>query len=108
MSFVATLAKQILLFSKNKQEPGIDFNARLLGRGIIESEDPPIGSTIPAFGAYLYSASIDGCYNAVVQRGGGDRRKSILEVEVVKDNNEIIQINVGGSAVLVGKGSLDL
>ena len=108
MSFVATLARQILLFSENKQDENVDFNARLLGKGIAASEDPPIGSTMPAFGAYLFSGLADGEYKAVLQRGGGERRKSILEVAVTKTHGEICQINVGGSAVLVGKGYLNL
>ncbi len=108
MSFVATLAKQVLLFSENKDDEKVNFNARLSGAGIAESDDPPIGSIIPAFGAYLFSASGDGCHKTVLQRGGGMKRKSILEVEVINANGEISQINVGGSAVLVGKGSLNL
>lgn len=107
MSFVATLAKKILLFSVNKTDKAIDFNARLMGKGISASEDPPIGSTVPAFGAYLFSKLGDGCHKAVLQRGEGERRKSILEVEVINADGKISQINVGGNAVLVAEGSLN-
>jgi trans-2,3-dihydro-3-hydroxyanthranilate isomerase len=106
MSFVATLAKQVLLFTVNKEDEAVDFNARLLGKGIAESDDPPIGTAVPAFAAYIFSACTDGSYKAVLQRGGGARRKSLLEVEAIHSNGKVEQVSVGGSAVLMGKGYL--
>lgn len=108
MSFVATLAKQILLFTSNAESETVDFRARLVGKGIADHEDPPIGSSVPAFAAYMFADAGDGQHRLVVQRGGDGKRISLIEAEVIKSNAQIEQINVGGSAVLVAKGQLIL
>jgi trans-2,3-dihydro-3-hydroxyanthranilate isomerase len=106
LSFVATLASQILLFAVNRSSPLVDFNVRLLGKGIGEHEDPPVGSAVPAFAAYVFSGHSEGHHRAVLQRGGGERRSSILHAEVVKSHGHMEQIIVAGHAVLVGEGEL--
>ena len=106
MSFVATLAKQIILFCENKEEGGVNYNARLYGKGINENEDPPIGTAAPAFGNYIFSDKKDGEFNVRVQRGSGNKRISIIDVEVHKDLNVVSKIKVGGKAVVVGEGKI--
>jgi len=108
MSFVATLARQILLFCENKEDQNIDFNARLFGKGIAYNEDPPIGTSIPAFGNYIFSEMKDGVHTAILQRGGDGRRVSVIEVEVNKKQGEILDIKVGGHAVMTGEGCIYL
>lgn len=108
MSFVATLASQILLFAVNRSEQPVDFNLRLLGKGIAEQEDPPVASAVPAFAAYVFADHSEGSHRAVLQRGGGERRSSILHAEVIKSHGHMEKITVSGHAVLVGEGDLYL
>ena len=108
MSFVATLAKQILLFCENRDDALIDYNARLFGKGIAHNEDPPIGTSIPAFGHYVFSNTDEGLHTARVQRGDGGRRISMIEVELNKYQGDVSDIKVGGYAVQVGEGSIRL
>lgn len=108
MSFVATLAKQILLFCENKSDPHIDYNARLFGKGIAVNEDPPIGSSMPAFGYYVFIDTEDGLHVANVQRGDESRRISKIEVEVQKNMGAASIIKVGGYAVQTGEGVIHL
>jgi PhzF family phenazine biosynthesis protein len=107
-SFVATLAKQILLFCENKTDKSVDFNARLFGKGISHNEDPPIGTSVPAFGNYIFADAQDGIHAAILQRGGGERRISTIEVEIYKEQGIISKINVGGHGVMAGDGSIYL
>jgi len=108
MSFVATLAKQVLLFCENSTEQDVDYNARLFGKGIAHNEDPPIGTSVPAFGNYIFSGMTDGMHRATLQRGGDGRRISTIEVEVRKDQGNISNIKVGGYAVMAGEGVIYL
>ena len=107
-SFVATLAKQILLFCENNSETLVDYNARLMGKGIALNEDPPIGSSIPAFGHYIFIDKIDGLHVANVQRGDESSRISKIEVEVEKNMGATSVIKVGGYAVQTGEGVIHL
>ena len=108
MSFVATLAKQVLLFCENKSDDSVNYNARLFGKGIGVNEDPPIGTSVPAFGNYLFSGEGDGTYKTLVQRGDGERRISRIEIEVVNHQQQVSEIKVGGHAVMVGEGAIFL
>ena len=53
----ATSAQEILLFSSQTANPASEFHARLVGPRIGVGEDPPIGSSIPAFTSYLCAQS---------------------------------------------------
>lgn len=108
MSFVATLAKQIILFCKNRDDSEVDYNARLFGKGIAYNDDPPIGTSVPAFGNYIFAEAGKGIHSAIVQRGGDGRRASKIEVEVHRDTGQVSEISVGGFAVQVGEGKIYL
>lgn len=106
MSFVATLATNIVLLCKSQSRDDSDYCARLIGKGIGESSDPPIGPVAPALGVYLFHDVMDGQHNVIIQRGGGEKRKSLLHLEVAKSNSVIESIKLGGAAVKVGTGSI--
>lgn len=108
LSFVATLASQIVLFTVNRNPEPVDFNLRLLGRGIGDLDDPPVGSAIPAFAAYAFADHPPGDHAATMQRGGGDRRKSILYARVTRSVRGVERIKVAGHAVMVGQGEIYL
>lgn len=105
-SFVATLAINIVLLCKSRAGKQSDYCARLIGKGIAESSDPPIGPVAPALGVYLFHEANDGQHQVIIQRGGGNKRKSILYVEVIKSNAILKSIKIGGTAVKVGSGCL--
>ena len=106
MSFVASLADQVLLFA-DAGDTEVDFNARLVGKDIAIDEDPPIGAAAPAFAAYMHSCHGQQQKRLVVQRGGGQRRKSLLEIEVQGGDGKM-QIRVGGQAVLAASATFHL
>jgi trans-2,3-dihydro-3-hydroxyanthranilate isomerase len=67
----ATSAQEILLFSNQTANSAAKFHARLVGPRIGVGEDPPIGSSIPAFTSYLCAQSNArrGSYRFAVDRG---------------------------------------
>lgn len=107
MSFVASLASKIFVFCE-ADDTDADYCGRLLGKDIADHEDPPVGPAAPAFAAYLMHDKAEGKRNAVLQRGGGELRKSLLHLEIEKTADATPLIKVGGSAVLMAKGTIEI
>lgn len=106
VSFVASLASRILLYTANQSVVDVDYHARMMGKGIAETEDPAVAPAVPALAVSLFrSHSIERC---VIQRGLGKLRQSLIEVEVKQDGAAISQINVGGYAVISAQGDIYL
>ncbi|MCK5666980.1 MAG: PhzF family phenazine biosynthesis protein, partial [Thiotrichaceae bacterium] len=103
-----TAAQEILLFSTKTTHPESDFHVRLVGPKIGPQEDPPVGSAMPAFAAYL--SSFDhlqkGTYTFVVDRGDESVRRSVINLEMDHKGEEKLTLRVGGEAVIVAQGSL--
>ncbi len=108
LSFVAPLARQILLFTGDHPFEGVNFAARLMGKGIARKEDPPIGAAAPAFGLYLSQGKADYHRSSHVQRGDEHSRVSILEVNVDKVGQDVRDIRLGGHVTKMGEGYFDL
>jgi len=108
LSFVASLAKQILLFTGDHPFDGVNFAARIIGKQISDNEDPPIGAAASSFGLYLSYGKNDYHRSTLVQRGDESSRVSILEVNVDKKGPKVMGLQLGGHAVKVGEGYFDL
>jgi len=108
LSFVAPLARQILLFSGEHPFENVNFAARMIGKSVGVTEDPPIGAAAPAFALYLAHGKNDYHRSCLVQRGDEHSRVSILEVNVDKKGAEVMGLQLGGHVVKVGEGYFDL
>ncbi|MGH8475502.1 MAG: PhzF family phenazine biosynthesis protein, partial [Methylococcales bacterium] len=106
----STSAQEILMFSAQTANPMSDFHARLVGPRIGVKEDPPIGSSIPAFTSYLCAQSHvrTGTYTFAVDRGTERVRQSILHIEMDNKGRNQLSIRVGGEAVLMAKGTINV
>jgi trans-2,3-dihydro-3-hydroxyanthranilate isomerase len=102
-------APDVLVFARDAEREGV-IRARVFvpGQGIIE--DPATGSAVAALGGYL--AAREGAATAklayTVEQGFEIKRPSILELEVDKADGEITAVRVGGSAVMVSEGMMDV
>lgn len=108
LSFVAPLAKQMLLFTGEHPFEGVNFAARIIGKGVGQDEDPPIGAAAPALGLYLSYGRNDYHRSCLVQRGDEKSRISILEVNVDKKGPEVKGLQLGGNVVKMGEGYIDI
>ena len=106
----ASNARQILLFTNKTFSRKGNFHLRLLGPNIGQHDDPPVGSSIPAFTAYLNSFKQvqPGTHIFTVERGREETRQSILQVEAVLSKQNALKIRVGGSAVSVSEAIINL
>ena len=103
-------AQEILLFSPKTPFTNADFNVRLLGSRIGLFDDPPVGNAMPAFASYLCSFDFlqKGTYTFSVDRGDTNNRRSVLNLEMDHKGEELLTIRVGGEAVMVAEGVMNV
>jgi len=102
-------APNVLVFARDPEREGV-LRARVFvpGQGIIE--DPATGSAVAGLGGYLgmREGAATAKFSYVVEQGFEIKRPSILELEVDKVDGEITAVRVGGSAVMVSEGMMDI
>ncbi|MEQ1635073.1 MAG: PhzF family phenazine biosynthesis protein [Methylococcales bacterium] len=105
-----TAAQEILLFSAKTPFNDSDFNARLLGPNISVHDDPPVGTAMPAFAAYLCSFEHlqKGTYTFAVDRGDGRNRRSLINLEMDHKREDSLTFRIGGEAVMVAEGTMTI
>jgi trans-2,3-dihydro-3-hydroxyanthranilate isomerase len=105
-----TAAQEILLFAPKTPFADADFNVRLLGSRIGLYEDPPVGNAMPAFASYLCSFEFmqKGTYTFSVDRGDAHNRRSVLNLEMDHKGEDMLTIRVGGAAVMVAEGVMNV
>lgn len=106
-SVPASLTYQALLFTTETEFEDSAFHCRLLGPEIGVNEDPPIGSSVPSFSAYLCEMSRPE-HHFSAERGSGRFRRSLLHVHAEKRGQRSVAVRVGGTAVLVSDGHIYL
>ncbi len=106
----STMAQQILLVSESTEHMSADFHLRLMGTQISDKDDPPVGSSIPAFSAFLcaHQHLSLGTYSFTIERGTREQRQSILHVEMDHKGHSELTIRIGGNSVLMSKGQMRL
>jgi trans-2,3-dihydro-3-hydroxyanthranilate isomerase len=103
-----TAAQHLFLFTTD--DDGHDVRARMFAPGGGVEEDPATGSAAAAFGGWLghTSALTDGTLRCVMAQGIEMGRPSRLEIEVDKQAGEVVAVRVGGAAVLISEGTIEV
>jgi len=104
----AMAAQEIMLFSSKTNSSDSNFHVRLVGPNIGLHEDPPVGSAMPVFAAYIASHEEirEGTYSFAIDRGMAGKRRSLLQLEMDKHIGRPLTLRVGGDSVLVSKSEL--
>jgi trans-2,3-dihydro-3-hydroxyanthranilate isomerase len=103
-------APSVFIFSYDGELPGSDLHARMFAPDMGIDEDPATGSAVAALGGYLgvRDKAHRDYARWIIEQGFEMQRPSILELEVFKRDGEITKIQVGGAAVLVSEGSMEI
>jgi trans-2,3-dihydro-3-hydroxyanthranilate isomerase len=103
-------APHVYVFSYDTETPGADIHARMFAPALGVAEDPATGGAAAPLAGYLgvRDARRDGTLSWRIEQGLEMGRPSFLEVEADKRKGDIIAIRVGGSAVLVSEGTLEV
>jgi trans-2,3-dihydro-3-hydroxyanthranilate isomerase len=103
-------APDVMVFARGGEREGSDIHARVFvpSQGIVE--DPATGSAAAALGGYLGAreSAASGSFSYVIEQGFEIKRPSIIELEVDKADGEVTAVRVGGSAVMVSEGMLEV
>ena len=88
----------------------VDFQARAFVPGAGIEEDPATGAAAAAFGGWLGTALDlpDGTHRFVIAQGVEMGRSSRLEVEVERAGRALAAVRVGGAAVLITEGEIQV
>jgi trans-2,3-dihydro-3-hydroxyanthranilate isomerase len=106
---------EVYLFTFDTDDPAAglgraDLRARMFAPGLGVAEDPATGGAAAALAGYLgvRTRLRDGDAHWVVHQGVEMGRPSRLEVKAIKQRGNVIAARVGGAAVLISRGSIDI
>ncbi len=102
--------KEIFVFTNDAGQKDFHFRARMFAPLLGITEDPATGSAAASFAGYL--ASLDplksGTLKWNIEQGFEMGRPSLLFIEADKNNGTTTAVRVGGNAVMVTEGVIDL
>jgi trans-2,3-dihydro-3-hydroxyanthranilate isomerase len=98
----------VYIYTETPEEPENDFAARMFSPGMGLAEDPATGSAAAALIGELAKHAGDGQTEYVVRQGFEMGRPSKITVQIRKDGDTLTHGGIGGDAVIVGQGKLEL
>lgn len=102
-------AHKVYLFTEDAPA-GFDFQARMFAPGAGIEEDPATGAATAAFGGWLGNQRVraDGHHRWTIAQGVEMGRPSRLAVEIARHSGRLEVVRVGGGAVRVMEGTLEI
>ena len=109
-SLANSWAPMICAFTRETESAEADLHVRVFCPGLGVEEDPATGSAAATLGAYLAQrdSRTTGTINFVIEQGIEILRPSRIDVAVDKLDGEIVAVRVGGSAVSVMQGEIEV
>jgi trans-2,3-dihydro-3-hydroxyanthranilate isomerase len=98
----------VYAYTETPTEPDNDFAARMFAPGMGLGEDPATGAAAAALIGELAQDAADGQTEYVIRQGTEMGRPSRIIVQIRKDGDRLTHGGIGGDAVIIGGGSLDL
>jgi len=98
----------VYVYTETPDEDGNDFAARMFSPGLPLGEDPATGSAAAALIGELALQVGPGQTEYVIRQGAEMGRPSQIAVQIRKDGDTLTHGGIGGPAVILGQGSLDL
>ncbi len=103
-------APHVHVFAHDAELPQCDLHARMFAPGAGVPEDPATGSAAAALAGLLAirSPETDGTLSWAVEQGVEMGRPSVIEIEADKAEGEVVAVRVGGSAVMMSEGLIEI
>lgn len=98
----------IYVFTQTPDERGIDFAARMFGGGMGIGEDPATGAAAAALIGLIARHTGNGQHEFKLRQGHEMGRPSLIELQVRKADDKLTHGGIGGHAVIIGEGALNL
>ena len=103
-------APHVYAFCLDPETPGAHVRARMFAPALGIAEDPATGAAATALAGYMVGrwASGDGELRWVIEQGMEMGRPSLIHVEAQRRDGALAAIRVGGAAVLISSGEIDV
>lgn len=98
----------LYVFTQTPEERGIDFAARMFAPGMGIGEDPATGSAAASLIGLIAKYSENGQHEFKLRQGYEMGRPSIIELQLRKTDDQLTHGGIGGHAIIIGEGSLNL
>lgn len=98
----------VYVYTETPGEAGNDYAARMFAPGMGLGEDPATGAAAAALIGALAKDAPDGQTEYRLRQGKEMGRPSLITLQIRKNGDELAHGGIGGSAVIVGQGTLDL
>ncbi|MEC9369255.1 MAG: PhzF family phenazine biosynthesis protein [Pseudomonadota bacterium] len=98
------------LYCRETVQANSDFHGRMFAPQVIAKEDPATGSAVAAFTgvALKFDAPPDGLNKWIIEQGFEMGRPSIIYLEAETKGGKLRTTRIGGHAVLLQSGTIDL
>ena len=98
----------VYVYTETPGEPDNDFAARMFSPGMGLSEDPATGAAAAALIGEFAGQAPDGQSEYIIRQGLEIGRLSRISAQFRKDDDRLTHGAIGGHAVIVAQGSLDI
>jgi trans-2,3-dihydro-3-hydroxyanthranilate isomerase len=100
----------IYLYTRETAEPTHDYHARMFAPGLGLMEDPATGSAAAAFAGVItaFEKIPDGSHALAIEQGYEMGRPSLITLTLDVEQSVLVEASIGGSAVILAEGTLDL
>ncbi|MGV3651520.1 MAG: PhzF family phenazine biosynthesis protein [Devosia sp.] len=99
---------KVYAFTETPGEPGNDLAARMFAPLAGIAEDPATGSAAASLVGLLARQALEGQSSYRIRQGHEMGRPSLIHVQLRKEGDALTHASIGGHAVVVGRGVLDL
>jgi trans-2,3-dihydro-3-hydroxyanthranilate isomerase len=109
--FAATFADGVIyVFCNECAEPGHDYHARMFAPALGVAEDPATGSAAAAFAGLLavHGGLGDGEHTTTIEQGYEMGRPSLMRLTLELKSGRLVTAAVGGDAVVVTEGAIEV
>jgi trans-2,3-dihydro-3-hydroxyanthranilate isomerase len=98
----------VYVYTETPEERGNQYAARMFSPGMGLGEDPATGAAAAALIGELANDAPGGQSEYLLRQGREMGRPSLITLQIRKDGDTLTHGGIGGSAVIVGQGTLDL
>jgi trans-2,3-dihydro-3-hydroxyanthranilate isomerase len=109
-AFAPAEAAHAYLYTRETSAADHDFHARMFAPALGVAEDPATGAAAAAFAGVLmaFEDVPDGSHALTIEQGYEIDRPSLIVLGLEVEKNVLVAASIGGSAVIVAEGFLDL
>lgn len=107
-TFTPKEAAHAYLYTRETIDPAHDFHARMFAPTLGVTEDPATGSAAAAFAGVLmaFEKIPDGNHALTIEQGFAIDRPSLIVLSLDVEHGVLVEVSIGGAAVIVAEGFL--